>query len=471
METIIQETALNLVNKILHRANEGEFTDLDRFAASILEDCKEASVKIVEAMVADLNRKIRQSTDWRAQQHLSMKERERPRRLLTSLGEIEYQRDYYKDTVTGKYVYPVDVCLNVSKYERVGAEVCAQLVRRATEMSYAKSADVVTGNQVSKQTVYNQVKRIPKLGMTASFTQKKVIELHVFADEDHVHLQKPGKKRGKQNQIVPVVTVTEGFEHVSKRRNKTICPHHFVDTNFNGKELWKTVGAYIEHAYNMATIENIFVHGDGGNWIQKGLEEYPATVHIMDKYHFEKDLKAFSRVFPEKKIRQTIHKKVRENEFESAGRYMNELLELAETDAQKEKVQKFGEHLFRFWDEIVECFREGAVGSCTEGQVSHLLSERFSRDPMGWSKGNLGKLSQARIHLKNGGEITGEIFKPDYQPQTYKNFAATNGCSSKPLNWSIFNPTPTSMDTSAATQKLLKIYTSYHNPLEYNSPS
>ena len=39
-------------------------------------------------------------------------------------------------------------------------------------------------------------------------------------------------------------------------------------------------------------------------------------------------------------------------------------------------------------------------GSCTEGQISHVLSERFSQDPMGWSEECLGKLSQARVYLK-----------------------------------------------------------------------
>ena len=34
--------------------------------------------------------------------------------------------------------------------------------------------------------------------------------------------------------------------------------------------------------------------------------------------------------------------------------------------------------------------------------MSHVLSERFSRNPMGWSKEILGKLSVLRVHKKNG---------------------------------------------------------------------
>lgn len=83
-------------------------------------------------------------------------------------------------------------------------------------------------------------------------------------------------------------------------------------------------------------------------------------------------------------------------------------------------------------------------GSCTEGQISHVLSERFSRDPMGWSEECLGKLSQARVYLKNGGTLTREDFKEKDEKlngkEKYREYAqrmmkeAGEGC----FDWSIF---------------------------------
>ncbi len=43
--------------------------------------------------------------------------------------------------------------------------------------------------------------------------------------------------------------------------------------------------------------------------------------------------------------------------------------------------------------------------------MSHVLSERFSRHPMGWSKKALGQLSKLRVHVKNGEEIKAEYFQ------------------------------------------------------------
>ena len=77
----------------------------------------------------------------------------------------------------------------------------------------------------------NDFKNIPET--RPNETKKEVETLHIFADEDHVHMQKPSKKRGKKNRIVPLVTVTEGIEKESKGRNKTINAKHFTDEKFD----------------------------------------------------------------------------------------------------------------------------------------------------------------------------------------------------------------------------------------------
>lgn len=46
-------------------------------------------------------------------------------------------------------------------------------------------------------------------------------------------------------------------------------------------------------------------------------------------------------------------------------------------------------------------------GSCAEGLVSHVLSKRFLRDPLGWGIKNLCSLSDLRIYQLNGGGMGG----------------------------------------------------------------
>ena len=73
--------------------------------------------------------------------------------------------------------------------------------------------------------------------------------------------------------------------------------------------------------------------------------------------------------------------------------------------------KSLGCKLFGNYEAIRNRLNYGGVGSCTEGQISHVLSERFSRNPMGWSKEGLGKLSKQRVYRKNRGRIEAADFK------------------------------------------------------------
>ena len=87
-------------------------------------------------------------------------------------------------------------------------------------------------------------------------------ELHIYADEDHVHLQRPNKIKGRTCQIVALVTITEGTENVSKSRRRTISPYHIVDS-FDTSSRWKKVVEYIVGNYEIDEIKKIYIHADG----------------------------------------------------------------------------------------------------------------------------------------------------------------------------------------------------------------
>ena len=59
------------------------------------------------------------------------------------------------------------------------------------------------------------------------------------------------------------------------------------------------------------------------------------------------------------------------------------------------------------WDgiEIYETDRYDVVGCSAEGHVSHILSDRLSSRPMGWSKVCADRMTRLRVYRKNGGKI------------------------------------------------------------------
>lgn len=468
MEYIIQQIVLKLAKKILENLEIGKM-NLNELGEILLDDCKGAAREMVEAYAQELNQQIRLDKEGR-KGRLVLKEKERKRTVLTELGTINIKRDYYYDKVNECYVSPLDLVIGMGKYERVTASVGAKLVETATEYSYERSAQIVTDGAVSRQTVRNQILKINVPENEPKVREKETKELHVFADEDHVHMQKPKKAKGKKGQIVPLVTVTEGINAEGKR-HYTENPMSFVNEEFDTKELWRTVSGYIGKAYDVEKIEKIYLHADGGGWIKNGLEEYAQTVHVIDGFHIEKELKRIAGCFQGRNIRQRLHGAIEKENKQKADQIIQEMMDLAEDEKTEEKVKAFGKYLMNHWSEAVVRRNEEVPGSCTEGQVSHLLAKRFSRDPMGWSKAGLGKLSAARIYVKNGGKLSCKDFaeKEDGEDrEEYARYAEQmiNEVSGNISDWSIFAQTETKIfDLASGTQRALHQIGSWRNVL------
>lgn len=400
-------------------------TDLDATASLLTEDSKELSRNILQTIIDEMNVDLREDKSSRKEMGLVLHEKDRKRKLLTELGEIEFRRDYYYCKEDGRYEYPLDKMLSIQPRARIGETICAKLVTKATEESYGKSAADVTGGVVSRQTVRNKILEAPVLEKQPEGTKKRQVRvLDVYADEDHVHMQKPFKERGKKNKVVPLVTVTEGMRRVDERRNKTINPMHFVDEKMCAKELWASVEGYIDKAYDVEEITAIRIHADGGKWIANGLENFANVEHVMDGYHLQKELKKLDRRFRGKTVKYRLSKALEEDCRDKAELILAELYKDCKEETDCEAVQETQTYLLGNWEAAVNRYRSDVTGSCTEAQVSHVLSERFSRDPMGWSEEGLGKLSKLRVYCKNGGRIEAAHFKSTYKcDERYSEYA------------------------------------------------
>ncbi|MDD7183328.1 MAG: UPF0236 family protein, partial [Peptostreptococcus porci] len=111
-----------------------------------------------------------------------------------------------------------------------------------------------------------------------------------------MHTQKPNIERGRKNQIVPMVSVSEGIKVISKSRRKTINIQHFVDKEFNTKDLWRIVDKYIQKNYDVEELEKLYIHADGGMWIKNGLEDYSQRVYVCDGFHVKKYLNTIRKI-------------------------------------------------------------------------------------------------------------------------------------------------------------------------------
>lgn len=466
MEHIIQQTAQEFIQRITKKILSEKISNIDSLTVELEEDCKQAAAKILEAAFREMNLAMRRDKMTRKERGLTLKEKERPRSLYTKIGQLNLPRDYYYDKEAEGYTYPLDQMTGLQKRVRIGEAISAELVNYAAEMSYAKSAEVVSKGEISRQSVRNHILKVNLPEDEIPERKRQIQELHVFADEDHVSMQKRSKACGSRNQMVPLITTAEGIRKVGERRNETIRPRRFVEESLSGKELWKTVEGYIGANYDENVLETIYVHGDGGNWIKNGLENYPQVIHVMDGYHFEKRLKSLSLIFPQRNVRVSLRNAIKDNDRRRADRFLQSLMDEAD-DKQREKVKEFGKYLMGNWETIYRRLTLDIPGSCTEGQVSHVLSERFSRNPMGWSKEALGKLSCIRVSGINGRKIEAKDFREKGRRNRYAEYGEKliRHSLEGAVDWSIFDGEPMSFDPNSGTQILVHTYGLNHGVL------
>ena len=405
METIIQQICINMVEKVLKTLKESKNLSLDIITPQIREESNNTCLSIVEEYIKYVNLEMRNQKKDRKSKGLVIKEKDVDRKVITCLGELEYSRDIYFNKIENVYVKPIDSIFGIEPYERICKNVKADLVDKAIDNSYEKSKNLVGVPNISRQSVRNAIlKSNLDADKSRVVAEKKLLkELHIYADEDHVHLQKPNKIKGRACQIVPLVTITEGTENVSKSRRRTINPYHIVDSSFDTSSLWKKVDEYIVGNYEVDEI---------------------------------------------KKIERLIESNCKDE----AIMYMSELCSDIEDERVQNRCCNTCNYIINNWEGIVNRYTLDIPGSCTEGQVSHVLSERFSRNPMGWSKEILGKLSVLRVHKKNGNKIDSSIYSNTGNEQYRDCVNKTN----EKLNWSIFDKEKFIFDDSSATRILIK---------------
>lgn len=382
VERIINEVAEKLKREF-NNFFVGEQTDIATAESYFGKCIAEATLELMQAYYEKQDQQLREDKVGRKQVGLTVERREDKREILTLLGSLEYRRTYYKKA-SGGYEYPVDQIAGIDAYERVSGGVGLSLVEASCKMSYAKASEYVTGLQVSRQTVMNKIRSASP--RREQFKQRAVPELHIDADEDHVHLQD-----GKST-IVPLISVYEGIEHHGKRG---VCKNVFHVSEY-GKStslLWEQVYDEIDSRYDLSHTR-IYLHGDGAAWIKQGIDYLPKCEFVLDRYHKNKAIKqALSGIDRLAGGQYEFHIRKALDE-ENRDRLLSIRDTLLSRYPEREKtIRENMDYLLSNFEAITITKNDKASlnGGCTEPHVSHILSARLSSRPMGWSKETLRK--------------------------------------------------------------------------------
>ncbi|ADH60070.1 protein of unknown function UPF0236 [Thermoanaerobacter mathranii subsp. mathranii str. A3] len=396
-EDIILQNALNFTREVIEIFSDllNKGMNITELAARIKELTDKLGREAIEAIIEELDKIIKE--DKRRKEKWVV-ERKDKKRLTTILGDIEYERTYYKSREDGRYTYLVDDALEIGRHDRIEKGVKIKLVENAIEESYERSSKKACPEELSKQTVLNAIREIGEVEVKREIKEKKEVRvLYIEADEDHVPLQ------DGSNETPRLIYIHEGKEERNGRdvlRNV----HYKAYVGEKAEDIWIDVANYIEKNLQGKEIEKIYIAGDGAPWIKEGLEWIAKSRFVLDRYHLNKYvLKATSK---EPKYREKIWRAINEGDKEGVKKIFDELIKAAEEEREKEKIKEARKYILNNWEGI-EIYNKDkdVIGCSAEGHISHVFSVRLSRNPLGWSREGLKLMAKLRVFSKNGGDL------------------------------------------------------------------
>ena len=399
MENIIAQVLAKMQGEILNTIREDGLQNIGETAEALLKVLKENTCELLKMILEQTDTAIAEARRERKASGLKVKERGVKRRIQLSLGDIEYRRTYY-ETTEKEYVYLLDHLIGVESYERVSKTLCAKLVNLAAEMSYGKSAKVGEA-EVSRQTVCNKVHALKEIVQDVEPAEKTPEVLHLFADEDHVHLN------DGRNAIVPLVTISEGIDTSNPKRHKLINPLHIAGYGMDAQTFNDQVEACVNERYDLNAVRTIYIHGDGASRIVKLGEHFPNAVHVLDGFHLEKYLKKLSHYKDAAQRMGALRTALKNGDWQTYKKLLKKVYALQD-EQNKERCKPIVTYLWNNREAARLRLSSEICGSCTESMVSHVLSERLSRTPLSWCDFGLGKMTMLVVYRKNGRSVTAD---------------------------------------------------------------
>ncbi len=426
----IQQKAVEFVKKL----TELDITiGLSTFIESGYEMFREYFMELASAKVEEVDENIAVNPSVR--RGWTVQRKGDVRTLVTEHGELKYTRRYYKNEKHRDYSYLADRVIGVDKYERIERGLGAKLCNMATEQSYAKSSDYLCKGMVSRQSVLNKTRDVREERLEPVEQRKDVEVLHIQADEDHVALQD-----SRRSTIVKLVTIHEPVKFKGKR---VYLPQRFslVSYQENVDDFWLRVADEISKRYGDRDNLTVYIHGDGASWIRTGLGWIKNSRHVLDKYHLMKYMR------PVCGGNETCYAHLWDALQSNDYNRLRNLVECMVNDGccQEETGKEFLDYARKNWDGIRIWYEDRASGgSCTEGLVSHILSDRLSSRPKGWLDEGIETISRLRVYVCNGGTI-----KPDDVRKTRPARSLTKQAMKKlQKKMSEFEPMPSELFTT-----------------------
>lgn len=394
---------------------------LAEYVLGLTEELQNLGLRMIQESLEEMNTMLRKSK--KRLQHWVVESNE-TKQLITSLGTVTFKKTLFTNRETGKSEYLLDRIMGFEKHERISEDALAKMLKEAVQTSYRRGGEATSlTTDVKKQTVKNKIHELEFPRNEEKPEKKKEVDyLYIEADEDHSSLQfreKRGDLKENENHqknnclITKLVYVHEGIEKEApkSKRHKLVNPYYFCGTGYSEDNtvFWDEVYEYINNHYDLDKVKKIYLNADGGGWIKSGMKRIAGITYVLDEFHLEKYLTKLtshmkdSREDAANELRTAIRSKTKKDFEEIVDRLEGCL----ENETGIKRIAEAKEYILSNWTAAKLRLRhqDGVKGSSTEGHVSHILSNRMSSRPMGWSVRGATKMAKLIAYERNGGDM------------------------------------------------------------------
>ena len=105
--------------------------------------------------------------------------------------------------------------------------------------------------------------------------------------------------------------------------------------------------------------------------------------------------------------REAIYDSFSFEDKEDCKRIFDDILSVTDKKTKRKAVLRSRDYIMNQWDGIIikNEDADARIGCSAESHISHILSDRLSSRPLGWSALGVDKMSRLRVYTANGGKI------------------------------------------------------------------
>ncbi len=368
---LVNKAVCELLDKFHCRLEENQ-----KSLTTLMEDSKEISNRLVIKVVESFGKSVDMiySRDIRNKKEVEITHGHKHKRILSDIGEINFDRKRY--VVNGEPFYVVDDFLMLDKRQRIEKGYQSNILKLSAETSYNKAAKLLN-NDITPRTALNIARRSYLQTMDKMNDVKEmryVDKVFIEADEDHIHL-----KDGTSG-IMKLVYVHEGYYYDSILKKRVLINPRYFSTNKSSRYIWAQVKEYVKKRYYPGT--PISISGDGAFWIKQSFKFFPNAKFNLDRFHVYQTIVRLTKGRKDK-MKEYL-KAIRDKDYEF---FKKKYYERFKKDAKVDKSSGNMYGILYLLNNLENIDLDSIDICCSaESHVSNVLSARMSSRPMAWSK-------------------------------------------------------------------------------------